>query len=50
VFQFDIEIDDPVPFDHFGQRVFVRFDHQRQPLSVQWYRDLRLLFLSHFGV
>jgi putative peptide zinc metalloprotease protein len=50
VFQFDIKIDEPVSLEHFGQRVYVRFDHQRQPLSIQWYRDLRLLFLSHFGV
>jgi putative peptide zinc metalloprotease protein len=50
VFQFDIAIGEHVPFDYFGQRVYVRFDHQKQPLSVQWYSDIRLLFLSHFGV
>jgi putative peptide zinc metalloprotease protein len=50
VFQFDIAIEGHLPFEHFGQRVYVRFDHQKLPLSVQWYRDIRLLFLSHFGV
>ena len=35
---------------HPGQRVAVRFDHGAEPLSVQWYRSLRQLFLSHFEV
>lgn len=33
-----------------GQRVAVRLDHGAEPLSVQWYRALRQLFLSHFQV
>jgi putative peptide zinc metalloprotease protein len=33
-----------------GQRVDVRFAHGSEPLSVQWYRSLRQLFLSHFQV
>ncbi|HEU5018647.1 MAG TPA: peptidase M50 [Pseudolabrys sp.] len=50
VFQFDIAIDRDASFPYFGQRVYVRFDHQKQPMWKQWYRDIRLLFLSHFGV
>jgi putative peptide zinc metalloprotease protein len=28
----------------------VRFEHQMTPLSVQWYRSIRLLFLTSFHV
>jgi len=50
VFQFDVELDGAAHVDHFGQRVFVRFEHRMEPLSVQWYRSIRLLFLRSFNV
>ena len=50
VFQFDVELDGAARVDHFGQRVFVRFEHRMEPLSVQWYRSIRLLFLRSFNV
>jgi len=50
MFQFDIELAGIGQVDHFGQRVFVRFEHQKEPLSVQWYRSIRLLFLTSFHV
>ena len=50
VFQFDVELGRGEQLDHFGQRVFVRFEHEMQPLSVQWYRSIRLLFLTTFNV
>jgi putative peptide zinc metalloprotease protein len=50
MFQFDVGMEDTQPLHHFGQRVFVRFEHQEEPLSVQWYRSVRLLFLSRFSV
>lgn len=50
MFQFDIELTGIGQVNHFGQRVFVRFEHQREPLSVQWYRSIRLLFLTSFHV
>ena len=36
--------------DVFGERVYVRFDHRMEPFAVQWYRSIRLLFLSRFSV
>jgi putative peptide zinc metalloprotease protein len=33
-----------------GGRVHVRFDHGWAPLGLQWYRQVRQLFLSHFNV
>ncbi|WP_456654696.1 hypothetical protein [Bradyrhizobium sp. JR3.5] len=49
-FQFDIALDGLEAVDHFGQHVFVRFDHRMEPLSVQWYRSVRLLLLTNFHV
>lgn len=52
MFQFDIEFagEDAVRTAFFGERVYVRFDHEMEPIGLQWYRALRLLFLSHFHV
>jgi putative peptide zinc metalloprotease protein len=50
MFQFDIQLEGMPQLDHFGQRAFVRFAHHKEPLLVQWYRSLRLLFLSSFNV
>ena len=50
MFQFDVEIEDNNRVDRFGQRVYVRFEHQMTPLSVQWYRSIRRLFLSSLNV
>jgi len=50
MFQFDLEFVDAPGFDYFGQRVFVRFEHRKEPLLVQWYRSVRLLFMSSFNV
>jgi putative peptide zinc metalloprotease protein len=51
LFQVDVELTgDDNPDARFGQRVFVRFDHQMEPLSVQWYRSIRQLFLTSFNV
>ena len=50
MFQFDVALDLPTPVSYFGQRVYVRFEHEDEPLSVQIYRGVRLLFLSRFSV
>jgi putative peptide zinc metalloprotease protein len=50
MFQFDIEMVGHPDAAYFGDRVYVRFDHVKAPLALQWYRDLRLLFLSRFNV
>jgi putative peptide zinc metalloprotease protein len=50
MFQFDLQLDDSTRLEYFGQRAFVRFNHLKEPLLVQWYRNLRLLFLSSFNV
>lgn len=50
MFQFDVEINAPNRVDRFGQRVYLRFEHHMTPLSVQWYRSIRRLFLSSLNV
>jgi putative peptide zinc metalloprotease protein len=50
MFQFDVKLDKDPHFTQFGQRVYVRFAHESEPLFVQWYRGVRLLFLSRFSV
>jgi putative peptide zinc metalloprotease protein len=50
MFQFDVALDLSDPVNYFGQRVYVRFEHDDEPLSVQFYRGVRLLFLSRFSV
>jgi putative peptide zinc metalloprotease protein len=50
VFVLDVELPAAAATDYLGRRVQVRFDHGAEPLAAQWYRSLRQLFLSHFGV
>jgi putative peptide zinc metalloprotease protein len=49
-FQVDIELSGVPAARHFGERVFVRFEHPPAPLLTQWYRELRRLLLRHFNV
>ncbi len=49
MFQFDIELNGLGKVNHFGQRLLVRFELHDEPLLVQWYRSIRLLFLSNFN-
>ena len=50
VFQIDLRLPDQEHVERIGGRVHVRFDHGSEPLAQQWYRSLRQLFMSHFGV
>jgi len=50
VFLFDLPLPSDVPTNTFGQRVFVRFEHQPEPVFTQIYRRIRQLFLSRFNV
>lgn len=52
-FQFDVAMDSvpaAIASAHYGERVYVRFDHAREPLGWQMWRGVRRLFLSHFQV
>jgi putative peptide zinc metalloprotease protein len=46
LFQFDLALPPGSVPEHFGSRVFVRFDHGAEPLGVQWWRRGRQLVLA----
>ena len=50
MFQFDVALAGAPRLEVFGERAYLRFEHRREPLALRWYRDLRRLFLSRFGV
>lgn len=51
VFQFDVSLAEPIGRPAaFGQRVYVRFELEPEPLALQGWRALRRLFLRHFDV
>jgi putative peptide zinc metalloprotease protein len=50
MFQFDVELLEPVPPRMAGARVYVRFDHGNEPLAFRMLRGMRQLFLGQFRV
>jgi putative peptide zinc metalloprotease protein len=50
MFQFDVDLLEPVPPRMAGARVYVRFDHGREPLAFRLLRALRQFFLGQFHV
>jgi len=50
VFQLDVSLPADAGIARAGGRVYVRFEHGREPLAAQWYRAARQLFLRRFGV
>jgi putative peptide zinc metalloprotease protein len=46
VFQLDISLPQSSANTYLGQRAFVRFVHDREPLGTGWYRQLRQLLLA----
>lgn len=50
IFLLDLDLPPERTGNAFGGRVFVRFEHESEPLLSQWQRRLRQLFLSHFHV
>lgn len=49
VFLFDLAPQEAFATDYYGQRVHVRFEHEDEPVAVQWARSLRQLFMRRFG-
>jgi len=50
LFQVDLELPVQQGLLNVGGRVYVRFDHGREALAAQWYRQGRQLFLARFNV
>jgi putative peptide zinc metalloprotease protein len=49
-FQVDLNLEPDLADVGFGSRVYVRFEHEWEPLGFQFYRRLRQLFLARFYV
>jgi putative peptide zinc metalloprotease protein len=50
LFQFELRFDNRAVPRTLGNRVYVRFIQQPEPLASQWYRALRQMFLKRFAV
>jgi putative peptide zinc metalloprotease protein len=50
IFLFDIRLPAAKGYTNVGGRVYVRFDHGKEPLAGRWYRGIRRLFLKRFDV
>lgn len=50
VFLFDLELDKSINSNNIGERVYVRFEHDLEPIGYQVYRRIRQLFLRQFDV
>jgi putative peptide zinc metalloprotease protein len=50
MFLFDIDLPSHEGLYNVGGRVYVRFDHGREPLFWRWYRGVRQLLLRRFNV
>ncbi|MEP6563541.1 MAG: peptidase M50, partial [Mesorhizobium sp.] len=50
LFVFDVAPEQPGEHLLLGSRVFVRFDHGKEPLIWRWMRTVRQTFLSRFNV
>jgi putative peptide zinc metalloprotease protein len=50
IFLFDIELPPPEGVYNVGGRVYVRFDHGKEPVVWRWYRAIRQLFLKRFNI
>ena len=50
LFVLDLDLAESAPASYIGGRVYVRFEHQPEPLADQWYREVRRVFLKRFNV
>jgi putative peptide zinc metalloprotease protein len=50
LFVLDLDLSSGAPTNYIGGRIYVRFQHQPEPLADQWYREARRVFLKRFNV
>ena len=50
IFVFDLSLPQDLPPSAFGERVYVRFSHEFEPLGFQLWRRLRQLLLSRLAI
>jgi len=50
LFVLDLELPPGEQPNYLGGRIYVRFEHDPEPLAEQWYRGVRRIFLKKFNV
>jgi len=50
LFVLDLELPPGEQANYLGGRIYVRFEHEPEPLAGQWYREIRRAFLKKFNV
>ena len=50
LFVLDLELPPGQQANYLGGRIYVRFEHDPEPLANQWYREIRRVFLKKFNV
>jgi putative peptide zinc metalloprotease protein len=50
VFQLELGVVEDMQLKNIGERIYIRFNHGRESLAMQWYRAGRQLFLRTFSV
>lgn len=50
LFVLDLQLPKGVKMDKLGSRIYVRFEHQPEPIGLQWYSGARRIFLRTFNV
>lgn len=50
LFVLDLELPPGRQANYLGGRIYVRFEHDPEPLANQWYREARRVFLKKFNV
>lgn len=49
LFVFDLELPPGALENNLGERIYVRFGHQPEPLAYQWYREMQRIFMKKFN-
>ncbi len=50
LFVLDLQLQNGTRLDKLGSRIYVRFEHDPEPIGLQWYAGARRLFLRTFNV
>jgi putative peptide zinc metalloprotease protein len=50
LFVLDVQLQDGVVIDQVGSRVYVRFEHDPEPIGTQWMKTVKRVFLKKLNV
>jgi len=50
LFHLELRLDSELPADYLGERAYVRFEYEPEPVAWRWARQIRQVFLRRFSV